>query len=401
MIRLCLSVIMFFSLNSYANMNFAKDYSLTQVNINELSDKLTQKIFSQEAWPEQIEIDEVKYEIEYSIKDQLKDYIQNELKRYGSDYASVVVINNNTGEILSAVDYTRDTKKFGKNLAFSATNPAASVFKVITAADLIENGKVEEDEEFTYNGKATTLYKYQLQDKKNRWTRKTTLKKAFASSNNVVFAKAAMNHSSYESIAQMARKFGFNKDLLQLLDHGSSKLFTKNTQYGLAELASGFNRHTLISPLHGAIIASVIANEGILKKPSLISKVSDLDHDLLIWKPKVETERVLSVASAKAMQELMESTVTRGTARGSFRRHRKRILNELNIGGKTGTITGGLPSGKRDWFVSYAMPKNNFDKGISLCVMIVNVNKWYIRSPALAKNIIEYYYSRVQKVGKI
>ena len=80
---------------------------------------------------------------------------------------------------------------------------------------------------------------------------------------------------------------------------------------------------------------------------------------------------------------------------------RKRVLNSLNIGGKTGTITGGLPYGKRDWFVSYAIPKNNFDKGISLCVMIVNVKKWYIKSPVLAKNIIEYYYSRVQKIGKL
>lgn len=265
----------------------------------------------------------------------------------------------------------------------------------------MENRDIEDDEEFIYNGKTTTLYKNQLKNKKNRWTRKTTLKKAFATSNNVVFGKAAQNHSNYEGLTSMAQKFGFDQDFMQLIDIGSSKLFSKDTPYGLAELASGFNKGTLISPVHGAVIASIIANDGIFKRPSLISKVSDLDHDLLIWKPQINGTRVLSKDSAKSMKEFMELTVSRGTARGAFRRHRKRVLNTLDIGGKTGTITGGLPFGKRDWFVSYAMPKSKLDKGISLCVMIVNVKKWYIKSPALAKNIIEYYYSNVEKVGKL
>src|SRR5690606_34350553 len=98
-----------------------------------------------------------------------------------------------------------------------------------------------------------------------------------------------------------------------LLDVGSSKLFSKDTKYGLAELASGFNKGTLISPVHGAMIASVIANDGILKKPSLVTKVSDVDHKLLIWEPEAKEERVLTKESAIAMKEYMELTVKKGT----------------------------------------------------------------------------------------
>lgn len=384
-----------------ANLNFSKDFSLTKIEINDISNQINTMIFADDSWPSKMQLDNTQYSLEYTIKEDLTKYVKKELRRYGSDYASVVVINNNNGEILTAVDYTRASRSFGKNLTFSATNPAASVFKVITAADLLENGDLDESDIFHFNGKSTTLYKYQLKNKLTRWTRKTTLQKAFAMSNNVVFGKAAINHSSYESLTGMARKFGFDKDLMHLLSVGSSKLFQKSSEYGLAELASGFNKGTLISPVHGAMIASVIANDGVMKKSNIIKKVSDIDHNLLIWKPEHTEHRVLSKEAALAMQKLMGMTVKRGTARGSFRRHRKRVLNDLNIGGKTGTITGGLPYGKRDWFVSYAMPKGGPDKGISICVMIVNVKKWYIKSPVLAKNIIEYYYSNVQKIGKL
>jgi hypothetical protein len=93
--------------------------------------------------------------------------------------------------------------------------------------------------------------------------------------------------------------------------------------------------------------------------------------------------------------------VNRGTARGAFRRMRKSLKDNLIIGGKTGSITGGEPFGKRDWFVSYARPKNGKDQGISIAVMIVNIKKWYIKSPYLAKNIIQYYYKSLKKLENI
>ena len=89
----------------------------------------------------------------------------------------------------------------------------------------------------------------------------------------------------------------------------------------------------------------------------------------------------------------MGLTVSRGTARGAFRRWLRRNSN-FTLGGKTGSITGGLPYGKRDWFVSYASPTEKLEDGISICVMIVNVEKWYIKSTVFTREIIDYYYGR-------
>ncbi len=390
-------LLFFYSATAFANFNFYKDLSLKPVDIETLKETLTKEIFSHDGWPEELVYDERKYAVKYTFNDELSKYIKKQLRYYRSDYASVVVIDNNNGHILSAVDYTRGTKSFGKNLTFSSTNPAASVFKVITAADLVENAEMSSDSVFTYRGKSTTLYKYQLKDKKTKWTRQVPFGRAFASSNNVVFAKAAMKNSNLNRLSKMANKFGFNKDILQFINSGNSTLYQEQSDYALAELASGFNRETMMSPVHGATIASIVANDGLFKKPTLIAEIEELEYNREIWKPKFEIERILRKSSAQSIQKMMKRTVTRGTARSAFRPWKIKRIKDIEIGGKTGTITGGLPHGKRDWFVSYAVPQEEQDKGISVCVMIVNVKKWYVKSTVLAKKIIEHYYTSIKE----
>lgn len=361
--------------------------------------QFTSKTLNSKDWPEKIPYKERDYKVKYTFNEELTKYVKRQLRRYRSDYASVVVIDNNSGKVLTAVDYTRATKEFGKKLSFSTTNPAASIFKVITAADLIENFDVHDDTKFSFNGRSTTLYKYQLKDKKNKWTRSQKFKKAFARSNNVVFGKAAIKKSNIQSIFSTANRFGFNEDIMQVLDFGSSMLFNANTDYNLAELASGFNKGTLISPVHGALIASIVANEGILKKPYVVEEIKDLKTERKVWEPEYILSRAVSKDTVEELQGMMRLTVTNGTARGAFRPYRVRKISNIEVGGKTGSITGGIPYGKRDWFISYAKPKEDeTNKGISVCVMIVNVKKWYVKSTYLAKNIIQYYYNNLTEV---
>ena len=392
-------VIFISSYSAIANLNFSKDFSLKPVKVESLMTKLTSEILAASNLPKELEFEQKNYVIDYSLDKTLEKFLRKELRRYSSDYASVVIIDNNTSKIISAIDYTRKNKSFGKNLTFSSTHPAASVFKVVTGVDLIQNHNIIEDTPFTYNGKATTLYKYQLKNKQNKWTRKSSFEQVFAKSNNVIFAKAALAHSNFKSLTKTAKRLGFEQDILPFLKLDPSRIFSQNTDYGLAELASGFNDETMISPVHGAVIASIIANNGILKKPSIVNSVKDLQRGRLIWEVKEEEDRVISQETAERMQSMMELAVSKGTARSAFRKAKSKRLKSYSIGGKTGTLTGGIPFGKRDWFISYAMPKSGDDKGISVCVMIVNLKKWYVKSSVLAKNIIEYYYSRKKTIN--
>jgi hypothetical protein len=107
-------------------------------------------------------------------------------------------------------------------------------------------------------------------------------------------------------------------------------------------------------------------------------------------------KKVLSPEITAELQDMMEGTIEGGTAKKSFRRIGDFFKKYLRIGGKTGTITGGIPYGKRDWFTAYATPKESGrGKGISICVMNVNINKWYVRSAFMARQIINYYYNSI------
>lgn len=395
------------SVSAWAQLNFIKDNTLFQTPSQipskpaETADEWNLILGKHLGWEQQVDYDSSRYNVNYTFNDELEAFVKKQLALYRPDYTSVVVIDNESGNILAAVDYARTKNVFGRDLAFSTTHPAASIFKVITAADLLENTHIKTDTEFHFTGRSTTLYKSQLKEPQNRrWVRRLDLEHAFATSNNVIFGRTAIENLTPAGLKRMAEKFGFNKKLIEGI-HLSPSVFNMATdQYNLAEYSSGLNRDTLMSPVHGAVIASVVANGGVLRYPVVIKSLEGLKDKKVIYPPLKKDDVVLTPQSSEDLRTLFMATVTQGTARSSFRRSQY-LLNKLEIGGKTGSLTGGEPHGKRDWFVSYAKSnEDKNDKGISICVMIVNQKKWYVKSPLIAKNIMEFYYSHLHPQKK-
>jgi peptidoglycan glycosyltransferase len=397
------------SLPAWANLNFIKDNTLffSPVSTNQRTllrenEQFTKILSKHQSWSEQLDYDSTKYNVQYTFNSEIEEFIKKQLSLYRPDYTSVVVMDNETGHILAAVDYSRSKNAFGRDLAFTNTHPAASIFKVITAADLLENTHIKTDTEFNFTGRSTTLYKHQLKDPggRQRWIRTLDLEKAFATSNNVIFGRTAIENLTPAGLKKMAEKFGFNKRLVEGINLAPSVFTMASDQYNLAEFSSGLNNKTLMSPIHGAVIGSVVANGGLLKYPIVIKSLENIKDGKIIFPPMKTDEVILTPKTSEDLRTLFMATVTQGTARSSFRRS-KYLLDRLEIGGKTGSLTGGEPYGKRDWFVSYAKSiEDKTDKGISVCVMIVNQKKWYIKSPLLAKNIMEYYYSTIYSQKK-
>jgi cell division protein FtsI/penicillin-binding protein 2 len=386
---------LFITTYALAGFNFSKDLSFSPINKTKVSKKISKNIFKDNKLPSEVVIDKNKFAIEYSIDKKLNKKINKILRKYRSDHCAVAVIDNNSGEVISINGYQRKTKRYIPSLAMSATHPAASIFKIVTAADLIENTDVDAKTKYVYSGKGVTLYKSQLKNKKNRWSRKITLKDAFGYSNNVVFAKAAIKDSNFTKLQNTAKKFGFNTNICAFVDTPKSLVKSDfKDKFSIAELASGFNRETSLSAIHGAAIASVVANDGKLKRPKLVKSIYNKTLKRSYSLEKDKSISVVKKQTAKELRKLFIQTVKRGTAKSVFVPWKNRTLKNIEIGGKTGSISGGIPYGKRDWFVSYAKPKNSNDKGISVAVMIVNEKKWYVRAPKVANEIMKYYFKR-------
>jgi len=377
-----------------------KAIAAEDVNNETIKNPIEKIILNSLDWPKELNYQNKEVKIEYNFNDNLMDYTKNLLKQYRSDYTTVTVIDNETGKVLAAVGYQGKNNQFDKNLVLSSTHPSASLIKLVTAADLIQNGSVKKDTTFDFRGRSTTLFKYQLNDSKGRSARTQTFETAFAKSNNVIFGKAAIKNSSSDRIVKMAENFGFNQPIVKEFSFLKSEIKKANDDFELAELASGFNIDTIINPIHAATLASVVANDGILKTPKVISKIVDKKTGESIWSEVTEEKRVISPETSHELQELMAMTIDGGTARKSFRQMRGGYKSALEIGGKTGHITGGTPFGKRDWFTVYALPRDKAEgKGISISVMNVNVKRWHVKSAVLAKSIIEYYFKSVKPIA--
>lgn len=365
--------------------------------LNFVKESVSHRVVTENDFPTILKYQEEDFKVSYTINWDLQSGIENILKKYTNDHSAVVVINNNTGEIISVAGIEREGKQLNFSLPFTSTHPSASLFKIITSADLLDSDKIELGTKLNYRGKGTTLYKYQLKNKISRWTRWISFKKAFAYSNNVIFGKAAIENSSGHSIFKKAFNFGFNRQLMFDFNLGPSRFMMPESQYQLAEMASGFNKKTMISPVHAALLSSIVASGGYFQSPYIIESISN-DQGSLAF-PKVK-EKILDDETVQDMKQMMSLTVSRGTARGMTRgRTGRRLVKKYEMGAKTGSITGGIPFGKRDWLSFYARPKNrDKDLGVSVAIMNVNGKRWYYKSTFLAKEILWLINSLDEKV---
>ena len=67
-----------------------------------------------------------------------------------------------------------------------------------------------------------------------------------------------------------------------------------------------------------------------------------------------------------------------------------RKFKELEIGGKTGHLTGDNPRGRVDWFIGYALDQ---DEKISVAAITVNKKFWTVKSSFLGQSMIKKYFA--------
>ena len=331
----------------------------------------------------------VRYNITSSLDQGLQDYTLDLLQRSKTLQAAVVVLRPKDGRVLTMASYTKDGNR--ENLCLKANFPAASLFKIVAAAAALESAGFTPDQTMFFQGRRYTLYKQQLKQTVNRYTNKTTFKEAFALSINPVFGKLGIYELGRTLMSEYADRFLFNQAIPFDLPVEMSTIQVPHDDYGLAEIASGFNKRTLISPLHAALLASVVANNGIMVAPWLVEQVSNESGDLLYHRQVTQLTSPISQETAKDLKTLMETTVRYGTCRKSFHRlRRKKAFKRIDFGAKTGTINDRGDRYKYDWLTGYAIPEDT-SKTISIAVLGVHGEKLGLRSSELSRYILQYY----------
>lgn len=394
-LKIGLGILVLFSLGfgSKAVKTFVKNHDI--IEMDQIRNQLAQH-FSKNQYPDETEFEiggqKIKSYIFYNWDQSLQAEIQSLFDHYNPNYGSFVAIDPETGNILAMVSHIRGKQgKIDDNLALKATFPAASVFKVITAAAALSKGVLEPDSTIPVQGSYHTLFKKNVYyERNNRWTKHVSLRKAFALSINSAFGKIGAFMLGPEQLRQVAEKFLFNQKILSELPVEVAKAPIPDDTWGIVEAASGFTRENTLSPLQGALIASAIVNNGTLMQPRLIKEIKDKQGQVLYRASSEVLDYVLEPEVASQMKNLMRATVTEGTSKRSFKGFFSGELSNVDVGGKTGSLTGFNPKGKYDWFIGYGEHKG---KKIAFSSLAINVTDWTVKSAFIARKALEHYFS--------
>jgi len=329
--------------------------------------------------------------IEYTIDSVLQKESEKLLNSYKPDYGAMVVMDATTGQILAMASYQKGDQS-APNLALRGTYPAASVFKIVTATAALDKYALNPDTLIMFNGGNHTLYrKNVMKNTANRWSRNMTLREAFARSINTVFARLSLDRLQLGDLKEYAIRFGFNQNIQSDLpfDPGFADI-PEEKNFHMAEVASGFNKITRMSPIQGAMIAASVAADGVMRVPYVVERVKDSSGQVIFQSEPVTAAVTMTKEGAKRLKELMEETVTNGTGRKSFRQLvRDRKFEELEMGGKTGSLHGDNPKGKVDWFVGYAISEK---QKLAVAAITVNKEKWTVKSTYLAQSVFRKHF---------
>lgn len=337
------------------------------------------------------------FSMETTLDRGLQSYMLKVIQRSQSPLIGFVAMDPATGQILSMIDSKKVNR--AKSVCLSSQFPAASIFKIVSAAAAIDHCNISGDTELTYNGSAHTLYKNQLTDRINRYTNSISLKTSFAKSINPVFGKLGIFRLKKDLIEEYANRFGFNQPIDFEFPIEPSRISVGHDPYHWAELACGFNRETLISPIHGAMMAAVIVNEGKLVEPTIIGFITDDQRNPVYVGSTNIIRQVISPKASQEMKELMAATISRGTCSTTFIGCRRDpILSKLAIGGKTGSINDKSDELHYDWFVGFCAEKAGTRK-LALAVLVVHDKLLREKSHKFARRAMRYYFRKSRGQG--
>ena len=329
-------------------------------------------------------------------------YFDSHARTRGKNGAAVVM-NYKNGEVVAEISLPsfdpmiKSTVTAGSevywNRATQSLYPPGSTFKVLTTAAALENIPGVTTMNITCNG-GLDVDGQAIRDYGNAVHTSLTLKQAFTKSCNNIYALLALDMGD-AALRKTAEAFGFNANFLfrDLVVENSAYPTTNRTNFEVA--MSGFGQSSIgATPMHLALIASAIANDGVMMEPTLLRKATTPSGTVRdTFGPKVY-RTALSPETAATLQQYMRAVVTSGTGT-------KAAVNGLTICGKTGSaessrkgrdITHGL-------FIGYI---DSDELPYAVCVVvedIVDGEGGGSTAAAIAGDIFKYLRDNADKVA--
>lgn len=295
-------------------------------------------------------------DIQLTIDAELCAYAASLLSRYQG--GAIVVLNYATGEILCSTSYPNFDPRNVKasmsgedngslvNRVTQGLYPPGSTYKIVTMASALENLPDTTNRQYICTG-TLLVERTTVTEASSQVHGDVSMKQAFARSCNTAFASLSLE-LGYTKLNKTASAFGMGDNFL------FRDMVLENSSYpetsGLDELAwSGIGQgRVLVTPLHMAMIAGGIANDGVMMEPRLLSAVTSSQGNPRVLLGARAYKRACTPEIAAVIKEYMIACVQSGTGT-------RAQISGYTVAGKTGSaeISDDKTVNTHAWFVGF------------------------------------------------
>jgi peptidoglycan glycosyltransferase len=271
--------------------------------------------------------------------------------------------------------------------ATQSSYPPGSTFKVVTDIAAIDSGRYRPDSTVSgRNGKVISGVPLQNDNGENFGD--IDLTTALTNSVNTVWAEVAETVGRSTMGRYMTRLGFYGRPAL---DYPADQR-QPSGEFRQGSLVSPLSRFIdvgrmgigqdllSVTPLQMAMVASAVANGGVLMKPHLGAKTVDRDGRVVNDVRPEEQSRVMKASTARAVGQMMSQVVKEGTGTAA-------ALSGIQVAGKTGTAETGGCSGNQAWFIAFA-PVDKPKIAVAATVECANGTGGEVAAP-IAKQVME------------
>lgn len=271
----------------------------------------------------------------------VQSFVEEELKKgvekYGAERGSILVMNPKTGAIIGMATYPT----FDPNYYYAITDPRVqlnpivsdifepgSILKPVVMAAAIEEEKITPDTTVVDNG-PVQVAEYRIDTFDGKHLGLQTMTQVLEQSNNVGMVWVGQLLGA-ETLYDYFRRFGLGEKTGVELEGETQNQIPEPTKWNVTTVATAsFGQGVALTPLQALNAINVLANEGKLVQPHIVSKIRNADGTTKITSTE-EVRQVVSTATAERLSAMMVSVIENGVA-GLAR------VPGYYLAGKTGT----------------------------------------------------------------
>lgn len=294
--------------------------------------------------------------INSDVQNILENAITNFSKDKSLDWAMFVVMDAKTGAIVGSAS----NPNFNPNTLDNLTNymnplvgyqfEPGSTMKIFSWLAAMENGLYNGEDTFLSGTKVLSDGQTKIKDFNNTGWGTISYDTGFAYSSNVAATNLGLALGSAK-LNDFYNLCGFGEKTGITLPGESSGLIDFNYESELAN--ASFGQGVLVTPIQLLQAMSAFANDGVMVKPYIVSKIVDAKGNITLESKREELARIGSSENIKKMRSLMHNVVY-----NSFSYNKLYAPSNVSIAGKTGTAqiassSGGYLTGTYDYIKSF------------------------------------------------